>query len=378
MHLKLLLFVCISIACLNGALSVKLVTQGQRFFYDGTQVYLSGANLPWLWYGYDFGDGHYGASGPELRAMVNEIEASGGNTFRLILHVEGTHTPVFGADGHVVSLDSAGTFITEVTQFLDYARDHHVFVVLVLWFGTAAASQQHFINLVNDDSILDSYIHNALTPLVTALVGHPALAAWEVANEPELSVTTAANPNPCYDTTTIGAGGIGGGPLSMERILRFIGRQNAAIRAADPNVLVGNAAASEISINDAFPNSVNHYSDACLQAASGVPNSHIDYYKMNTYAWLGAWAATAPFVVNANDYALTKPVVIGRFSFTCAAGETIPELWEYPYNNNFAGQLSWAYNGDGTWCMDTRAQQDQGMNHIRAFTHNGVIPIVLQ
>lgn len=45
-----------------------------------------------------------------------------------MLHVEGTHTPVFDATGHVVSLDRAGTFITEVTQFLDYCRTGNVFV----------------------------------------------------------------------------------------------------------------------------------------------------------------------------------------------------------------------------------------------------------
>jgi len=377
--LKSLLLALFVLSCMNGTFSVKLIRTGTRFFYNGVQTYLSGPNLPWLWYGYDFGDGHYGASGAELRAMVNEIEASGGNSFRLILHVEGTHTPIFNAAGLVTSLDNAGTFVGEVVEFLNYAQSHNVFVILVLWFGTNAATNPNFVNLVNSDAALDSYITNALTPLVTGLIGHPALAAYEVANEPESSVATAANANPCYDTTAIAVGGVGSptNPLSMQNVLRFIGRSNAAIRAIDPNVLIGNAAVNELPINSAFPNSFNHYSDDCLQQASGVPNSHIDYYKMNTYAWLGAWGASAPFVQNAEAYGLTKPVVIGRFSWTCAAGETVPALWEYPYNNNYAGQLSWAYNGDGTWCMDTRANQDIGMNHIRGFTHNGQIPVVL-
>lgn len=81
MHLKTVLLACFFIACFNGVFTVKLRTEGQRFFYGTQQTYLSGPNLPWLWYGYDFGDGHYGASGPELRAMVNEIQGSGGNVF---------------------------------------------------------------------------------------------------------------------------------------------------------------------------------------------------------------------------------------------------------------------------------------------------------
>lgn len=81
MHFKSLLVVCFFLFCFNCAFGVKLIRQGTRFFYDGQQTYLSGPNLPWLWYGYDFGDGHYGASGPELRAMVDEIHSSGGNVF---------------------------------------------------------------------------------------------------------------------------------------------------------------------------------------------------------------------------------------------------------------------------------------------------------
>lgn len=81
MHFKSLLVVCFFLFCFNCAFGEKLIRQGTRFYYAGQQTYLSGPNLPWLWYGYDFGDGHYGASGPELRAMVNEIHASGGNVF---------------------------------------------------------------------------------------------------------------------------------------------------------------------------------------------------------------------------------------------------------------------------------------------------------
>lgn len=42
--------------------------------------------------------------------------------------------------------------------------------------------------LVTDDKKLDSYINNALKPMVEGLKGKKALAAWEVMNEPEGSI----------------------------------------------------------------------------------------------------------------------------------------------------------------------------------------------
>lgn len=82
------------------------------------------------------------------------------------------------------------------------------------------------------------------------------------------------------------------------------------------------------------------------------------------------------FQKNAMDFKLTKPIVVGEFSADCAENEGVEYLWSYIYNNNYTGAWSWQYNEVGG-CSDTRAVHDQGMGHIKGFTHNGVIPIVI-
>ena len=54
----------------------------------------------------------------------------------------------------------------------------------VLWNG-ALMRQQKTKDLYYDDAKLQSYIDNALIPMVNGLKDHPALAAWEIINEPE-------------------------------------------------------------------------------------------------------------------------------------------------------------------------------------------------
>jgi len=54
---------------------------------------------------------------------------------------------------------------------------------------------------VRDDSKLDSFIDKVLTPMVVALSGEPALAGYDIMNEPESTAKWVSDPNPCHDIT---------------------------------------------------------------------------------------------------------------------------------------------------------------------------------
>ena len=68
--------------------------------------------------------------------------------------------------------------------------------------------------------------------------------------------------------------------------------------------------------------------------------------------------------VNAAAYGLSKPVVIGEYASICAAGESIQQLYQYAYDQGYAGAWDWQYNAGGG-CADSQATQDAGMNHLR-------------
>ena len=70
----------------------------------------------------------------------------------------------------------------DLRKFLQFARTVNVLVFIVLWNG-ATAPTTNYLNLLLDDAKHQSYIENALVPMVQALSGEVALGGWEIMNE---------------------------------------------------------------------------------------------------------------------------------------------------------------------------------------------------
>ena len=75
--------------------------------------------------------------------------------------MEGDNTPAFDNDGFVVGPDRDGTLISDMKQFLNVARSKNIVVIFVLWNG-AVLRNPNAINLIWDDSKLQSFIEKSL------------------------------------------------------------------------------------------------------------------------------------------------------------------------------------------------------------------------
>ena len=70
---------------------------------------------------------------------MDSLAENGGNSFRIWLHPSTDTTdaniPVFDSNGFVTAMDSGGTLIAELEEFLDYAFAKNILVTIALWSG---------------------------------------------------------------------------------------------------------------------------------------------------------------------------------------------------------------------------------------------------
>lgn len=262
-----------------------------------------------------------------------------------------------------------------------------------------------FLNLFYDDATLQSYLDNALAPLARGLSDHPALAAWEVLNEPEGLVQAGrADDDPCYDTvhltyTSAGVGGVGRAPgwagdVPFERVLRFVNLQAGAIRRADPKALVSTGSwspyaqseADFLAEDSAYKYGFNHYKDECLVGAGGDPDGTMDFWRVHCYCSGGEWYSGAPWTGRAAaDYGMDAPLVVGEFyaetygqehdGVDVPEGNTTEWMVSYLYEGGFGGGWTWFYGGDATEAED--ADVEDGLAAVAGRTDHGAVEVAI-
>jgi mannan endo-1,4-beta-mannosidase len=332
------------------AFAQKLSVSGNQIMWNGQSVFLNGINQAWVNYGMDFGNGNSAQVWSQQMSYLDRLQAAGGNSIRYWLFVEGQNIPQFNGQGYVTAPDNTGNLINDATNYVREASKRGIVVIFCLW-NAAVMSNPNEVNLFWDTGKLQSFIDTALVPLVTALQNEPGLGAWEILNEPEAAVSTAGDPNPCFDGSKLAGSGAGwaGANIPMKNILQFINLQADAIKRAVPSALVTVGSWSERAITDNY-GYTNYYKDSCLIAAGGKTSGVLDFYQVHSYSWNGNFGQYAPFKVNAASYNLNKPLVLGEFSEDLGDGHggggmTSVQLSQYAANNGYVGGWGWADQG---------------------------------
>lgn len=352
----------------------------KTFLFNQKRVFLTGANQPWIDYGNDFGNNQTNGKVCALQSYIANLSKAGGNSMRMWLFIEGDNIPAFNSDGMVTAPDSAGSLIAELQTYAQFAAANNVFINLCLWNG-AMLRNANAINLFKDQAKLDSFITNALTPIVKALADEPGIGSWEIINEPEgsLSLTDDAQ-HPCFDTKTVlqntGAGWAGH-HFTMKELLYFISKQAAAIHHAAAHALVTVGSWSQYPLSDALrpyqdKGFRNYYKDECLMAAGGEDAAGVlDYYQVHSYPDQAPGTPEGgfpPFAANATIYQLDKPLIIGEFAHSKCKGNgcTVASLYNWAYTREYQGCWGWSMNSwKGTDGGDGEADILPGLHSLK-------------
>ena len=169
----------------------------------GSLGFLTGANLPWINYGWDYGPCAWGRGyKPEaFDAAFADLASRGANCVRLWVFGDGRASPSFDLSTPATRSLTTGLhpeFFADFGDMLNRAQKHQIKVMPVLWDFIAlntpkptdkpTPQQGGHGALFTDPNLANAFMENALRPLIQRFGNHPAVAAWDVFNEPEWCV----------------------------------------------------------------------------------------------------------------------------------------------------------------------------------------------
>jgi hypothetical protein len=165
---------------------------------SAARPFLLGVNYPWLNYALDFGQGpsgHLGISVPETQSRVaqdfREIRDSGAGVVRWFLFGDGRAG--FHTEKGIPTKPDASLY-ADVAAALRLAEDCRLRLCFSLldfpWLQDHGGKRIGHANelLLQFAAGREAFLEHILVPLFREFRGHPALFAWEIANEPEWAI----------------------------------------------------------------------------------------------------------------------------------------------------------------------------------------------
>jgi hypothetical protein len=310
-------------------------------------VFASGLNVAWLANKYASDIPNPNLS--QFDTLFKNSVASGGHIVRWWFHTNGTKTPSWDpSTGFAVRITEAE--IADVKSLADTAQKDGAALVISLWsHNMLMRSQMTTQILANNKALLQvdenrqAYIDNVLTPLVTALKGHPGIYAWEAFNEAEGMINDGPNTTPW--TVDKAKPETANDYVSIKDIQKTVNWFAAAVHAADPTALFTNGAWTLLANTDVDGHK-NYYSDSQLTSVGGKATGTLDFYQIHYYDnWgkPGDADVISPLVHPASYWKLDKPLMVGEFWAVDTGDVLADDIYTKLYDTGYNGAWAWQY-----------------------------------
>ena len=322
---------------------IKLSADGSRLESGGQPVFLNGLNLAWVRFP-DFGASTGAETLPTycgVEDTMRYLKANGGNSLRIWMLEEPSQSLLWSDDGHVTGL--APGVILMAQTILQLGAYYDIRVIFVLFNGALVRGWQACKLFGDETGVLDSLLEHAIRPLGQALRGYDSLAMWEIINEPEGLIDLGAlsgDGTKCTDATSVqqcargpntnhaadGVGWNGECRFGLKALQRFANKVAGELRRADEGKhLLTLGSWSYCASASSGPHEYGAkdlWSTACLVAAGGDPDGHLDVKQVHAYPKEGggtAFASSSPLRHRAATSFLAddgKPaaVIVGEIS----------------------------------------------------------------
>jgi len=278
-----------------------------------------GANLPWLDYGQDFGRNAWqpegGLARPErrerMRRALGELAASGAAVVRWWLLGDGRAGLREDAEGRILGLDDrVFPDLDAAVEGLREAGLRALFVLLdFLWLDAPRVVNGARLggrrDHVRDPARRARLVESVFVPLAERYGREPALAGWDLMNEPEWATLAVGTLDPRRS-------------VSRREMRAFLGETASAFRSRVTQPLsVGLASARWLSLLDGLP---------------------LDHHQVH---WYSSLDPLTTLVRPVETLALGKPLLLGEFP-TRGASLAPRAILEMAREAGYSGALAWS------------------------------------
>lgn len=240
---------------------------------------------------------------------------------RWFLFADGRAAPEFDNNGMVVGFDDF--FYNDMDAALEAAQKHDIYLIPVLFdfrlCDTAVMEDGVQLgghaDLITDPEKTQSFIDNALEPMLSRYGAHPNILAWEVMNEPEWAMLIDEGEEVEVEQ-----------PVPAEAMQDFVRTIVQHIKETSAQlVTLGGASRKWLGL----------WTDVGL-----------DFYQ---YHYYDKFEEETPFDIPywevADEFELDKPCILGEFP-TNGSNISVQEYLEKAWLNGLAGTLGWSFRLD--------------------------------
>ena len=219
----------------------------------------AGANLPWNQFGNDIGAGAWDSA--YFFKSFESLKSHGANSVRFWLHADGRSTPAFSNDGVVTGMGGPN-FGSDLKQLVELAKAHELVLQLCLWSFDMCKNKDRHTDLISNVTKTDSYVKNALTPMLELLRGTKHVVI-EVINEPEWCMKSFCEADECVE---------------VSEMQRFTAKIAEAVHSLSTlRVTTGSASLKFSSVRG----EASYWNDASLRTAYPSSVGILDFYNVH-------------------------------------------------------------------------------------------------
>jgi len=315
----------------NGANKVQAATEVRFPWMNGQTLWPVGVNLAWYSWDQDFLDSGMASNAATIEAQLDTMASQGVHAVRWWIFPDGCNVPVFSGTGKGSLCTGLPTdWVNNMETMVNYAytkdniRIYFTFISFD-WCYTGRAWAHD--DIIDNATVRQSFLDNAVKPILQALGTNPGVMGWDVMNEPEWIVASADNGDP--------NGSCDNFPLAT--LKQYVSAMVSYVHTyATQGVSIGSASMK--------------WCGGQYQFWTGMG---FDFYDFHWYDW--ATPYFNPLITSPTALGLDKPCIIGEMMPDPDAASDIAmthqQILEAIHANGYSGYLPWSWNDSANDCQ---------------------------